>query len=377
MCVSHMYPAGSKRHGAAPPAVQEPRAVNRRNAAILLGVVAAVGLGSWLLVGRRPHLPAAPLARAPHGSTAVGWIDVGAVLSSRLWERVVESHGGDEGIRRIERTCGFDPLAQIDDVVLFATGDEPEALERVGVVARGRLDHEALAACVGEVVQADGGEVRRVEIAGVPAVAGRGQSRAAFVGADGVVAGSEATVRDVVGVVRDGARAASDDPALGRLWERVAGGRHVVLVGHLPAHWREAIRRMARDAERGSLASLAGARSFGVGVRVTRGLGVGVALEMRDAAQAREAEAAVRAEIERTLDDPMTSLSALAPALRRIDAEAQDRDLILTLSLSDSQLDDLVELGEDLWEQAGERERRRGARRALPPPEPDEVLRPE
>lgn len=362
----------------------EPRAKPRvsvrpstRNLALLAGLVALVSLVSWLLVGQRHALAPHPLGRAPEGATAVAWIDIDAVLESTLWSRLVRARGGDAGIRQIERQCGFDPIAQLDDLVLFAMGDEPQELERVGVIARGVLDHEALARCVAEVVKAEGGEVRRIEIGGVPAVAGRGSSRAAFIGADGVVAGSEQIVRDVVGVVHEGRPSADDDATLSRLWGRVAGGRHVAVVGHLPAPWRRTIRGVLRDADRASLSSLAGARAFGLGLRVTRGLGAGAAIEMDHGDQAREAVAALRAEIDRTLDDTLIALSPVAPALRRVDVEAQGSDVIVTVELSPSQVDELIDLGEDLWERGEERAERRAARPRAPAPQPDAVLRPE
>lgn len=341
--------------------------------ALFLGTLAAAGLAAWVLFGRPGPLAEDPLARVPATATAVALIDTRAVLGSPLWDRIVTSHGGDEGIRRIERTCGFDPLAQLDDVVLFATGDAPDRLDRVGVVARGELDREALADCVAEVVSSEGGEVRRVTIEGVPAVAGRGSSRAAFVGANGVVAGSEPLVRDVVRVTQGDIESVASDDTLARLWQRVADGRHLVVAAHLPGPWRSALRRMATEGERASLETLAGARAFGAGVRVTRGLGAGIALEMRSEAEAREGERAVRAEIERTLDQTMVALSPIAPALRRVDVEPQGKDLVITVELSSSQVDELVDLVEDLLERSEQQARRREPALA---PQPDEVVRP-
>ena len=346
------------------------RGKSHAKSALLLAIIVGVGALSWWLVGRSRPLAADPLGRVPGTATAVAWIDTGALLGSPLWDRIVRARGGDEGIRRLERSCGFDPIARLTDVVLFATGDETDRLDRVGVVARGDLDHEALVECVSKVVEDDGGEVRRVSIEGVSAVAGRGSSRAAFIGTDGIVAGSEPLVREVIGVTQGDAEPASEDETLARLWRRVAGGRHIVLVAHVPGPWRDAARRIARENDRDSLAELAGARAIGAGVRVTRGFGAGVALEMRSEEQARAAEAAVRAEIDRALDQPMIALSPLAPALRRIDFETQNAELILTVELSTSQVDDLVDLAEELWERSDEQARRRAA-----PAEPDEIIR--
>ena len=122
------------------------------------------------------------------------------------------------------QACGFDPLDSFRTVQVFvlraaeAEGqDEGEALDEVAFIARGELDHEALARCVGEVVSGDGGGVHRTTIEGADALASdHGTSVAAFLGRDGVVAGA-----DVVG--SHPARAHSDTTATTRR-ERTGGG---------------------------------------------------------------------------------------------------------------------------------------------------------
>ena len=46
---------------------------------------------------------------------------------------------GGSGAARIERVCGFDPLDQVRDVIVFVLGSEGRPLEHVGFVARGAL----------------------------------------------------------------------------------------------------------------------------------------------------------------------------------------------------------------------------------------------
>jgi len=344
----------------------------RRNVLALGGLAATVAAGSWLLVGRGPALPADPLEMVPQATTAVAWVNVRAVLGSPIWERIVG--GGDQGMRQIERVCGFNPIDEIDELVIAASGDEPTDLDRVGIVARGPLSHEKLVRCVRDVVADDGGSLRQIELDGVPAVAGRGSSRAAFWGSDAIVGGDEETVRAVISVLRRDRGSAAADPTLARLWRRVAAGRQVVLVSHVPERWRSTLRRTVREAGTIDLSPLGGVRAVGLGARVSGGLGLGVALQMRDRTQARAATDTLRAEVDRALADPRVTLSALGPVLRRLQMEAQDGDVVLALELSGLQLADLIDLVEDLWNRDDDRGGRPAPSRA--PPEPDTVIRP-
>ena len=127
---------------------------------------------------------------------------------------------------------------------------------------------------------------------------------------------------------------------------------------------------------------MAGLRAMGVGARLTRGLGVGIALEVSEPAQAEALVDALRAQIEETLDRPTLALSAAGPALRRIETEVDGHDVIITVELSASQLDSLLDLVEELLEPEPTPTREAGIRLAprvlggeRADPEPDEVIR--
>jgi len=346
---------------------------------------------SWLLVGQGPRLGPEPLGNVPAEATAMVWANVPAVMASAPWERLVTREGGDQSMRRIERLCGFNPLARLSGLTLFAVGDAPGDLRRVGLLARGALDRSAFAECVREVVEEDGGSVRRVDIDGVPAVAGRGGSRAAFVGSDGIVGGDEETVRQVLRVARGERPGADGDETLRLLWQRVAPGSQMVAVAHVPEGWREAIRRWVRDSLDRELSPLSGLRAAGAGARLGRGLGLGIALEMDRESQAGALVDALRAQVEEALDRPVVALSAAGPALRRLQMEPQERTVVLTLELSSSQLEGAMDLIEELFREGdradpvprgrpvprdGRGPRDGDAPRAAPAdPAPDEIIR--
>lgn len=358
--------------------------MSARTRQLLVGllVAAAIGAAAWAWRARGSGLPAAPLAVAPAASSAVAHVSVPALLRSSAWRRLAERQEALRGVRRIEAACGFDPLSQLTDLVVFATGDAPGDLDHVGFVARGDLEHERLAECVRRVVESDGGSVRRVEIDGVPAIAGgRGRSRAAFVGRDAVVGGHEDVVREVIAVGRGDRPGALGDAALARLWDRVSGG-DVTVAARVPERWREALRRYLGGEELGDARrSLAGLRGVAVGVDLAGGVQVGAVLEMGDEAEAGRVVEAVRGRIAALLERTMVRLSVAGPVLRRAQSDQDGRDAVLTVRVREEEIDSLIELYEEV-----RRSDRPGTDaaddgpappRAPPsPPEPDEILRP-
>jgi len=342
----------------------------RRNLWILLGIVAIVGVGSWLLGGRTPHLPQAPLGAVPAGTTAVLHVDVEAVLGSVIWQRLVVDRGGDTGVRRIEELCGGDPLGALTEVTAFASGSVPGDLERVGLIARGAFDAEDLGSCVRRVVEADGGSLRQITIAGVPAVAGRGASRAAFIGADGIAGGDEEVVTAIVRAVRGDEPSAARDPVLARLWTMVARGRDIVFVAHIPGGWRRALQERLRASTDASLDSIAGARAFGLGAALGGGLGAEAVLSMRDEPNAAQAARALEGLIEGALDGGGLATAVTRPLVRQLAVEARGHDVHLTLNLSAERLDRTLSLLLAIWDTPT---RDRGAPQRLEPT-PDAII---
>lgn len=346
----------------------------RLSVLIPFGVVVA-GMTWWLTLPE--PIPDQALRRVPEGSPAALWVKMEPLLESRLVRRLLERGGRDEGMRRIERDCGFDPLEMIDDAVVFVRSDQGEELGAIGFVARGTpdLDHRRLVECVGKAVQSEGGRVREIEIDGVPAIAARGGSRAAFVGRDGIAGGNDDTVRDVIRTLRGDDGSASDDASLRRLWDKVSGGREAVLVTRLPTGWRRALVRLVGAAIEGSAEPLRGVRALGIGARVSNGLGIGIAAETRSPEDARALTSAVRDEIQRALREPAVSLTAIGSVLRRVRSAPEQSDAVFVVDLRDDLVEDAADLLEDLLEERDERDPPAPRPDPPPPPEPDEVIR--
>jgi hypothetical protein len=350
---------------------------------LVLAAIALVSIAlawSTTLVGG-PSRPRTALGTAPADAAAVIALDARAILESPLAAAILGD--GDAGLERIERACGFDPLERLRSVVVVVLGGEERALESVGFVARGDLPREDLARCVADIVAEDGGQIRRVEIEGLQAIASeRGDSRAAFLGDDGVVGGNEAIVRRLIRVDRGREPGAEDDPMLSRLWQRVRARGDLMAVARIPPNWRA---WLGRFGDQGGLDAIDTARGIGIGARVREGLGVTIAIESIGAAEARTLATAVRAQIDAALALPLVRLSAAGDALRAIELGTSESDVIATLDLDALRLAAVVDIARTMLDRArrggldgaldaappssSAREREEEAARSLPPPD--------
>lgn len=322
---------------------------------LVAGVVAA--LGAWGMSAiRSVEIPEAALAAAPAGSSIVMRVDVEAVTASHVWNALLEEDRGEDGVRRIEQACGYDPLEQVDEAFVFVSGTRAEPFGQVGFaargeMARGRENRERLLECVGEVVSSRGA-LQRVEIEGVPAIASSsGRSHAAFVGRDGVVAGDRAMVARIIQVAAGDTISAAEDPTLTRLWDRVATDRDIVAVARLPERWAPALRAMARRLGE-DLESVADVQALGIGVRVRDGLSIGLAAETADAGAARRIERALVTKVDELLAQPLLRLSTVGRVLRGVRTEANGNELVVTASLTNAQVDGLLALWRELRQSA-------------------------
>ena len=322
---------------------------------LVAGVVAA--LVAWGLSSMSsPEIPESALAAAPRGSSIVMRVDVAAVTASHAFQALLEEDRGEGGVRGVERACGYDPLEQVDEAFVFVSGSRERPFDEVGFVASGEMargseNRQRLIECVGAVVSGRGA-MQRVEVEGVPAIASSsGASHAAFLGENGVVAGDRAMVARAIRVAAGDAPSAAGDATLARLWSRVSADRDIVAVAHLPERWIPAMRRMARQLG-GDLSALAGVRALGVGVRVRGGLSIGLAAESADATAARALEQALLTQLDALVEDPLVRLSPLGRVLRRVRTEARGRELVVTASMTNDQLDSLLALWRELRESA-------------------------
>ena len=323
-----------------------------RNVAFLLALAAIVGVLAYGL-SRRETGPRDLLASAPERAVLIGEVDVTALRASPLFLELVGQ--SEAGLDHIRDACGFDPLDQLRTAQIFVLraegnedGEDGEALDEVAFLARGELDHEALAECVGEVAAGDGGGVHRTTIEGADAIASdHGASVAAFVGRDGVVAGTDVVVAELLRIQAGASPAMRRDDRLERLFRRAqrdgAGQRaQVRLVARLPRQWQRFLGRL------GELAAedvpLDRARALGLGASLAEGVSISLAIDLDSAEAASDAQHAIEQRITSARRDPELAASALAVTLAHLDVDAAGGDLVLRATLDRPELDATVAL---------------------------------
>jgi hypothetical protein len=347
-------------------------------------VALALGAISWWAFAPSPRAPSSrsPLALVP--STAAGVVRAAprTVLRSELWHRLIEPRTGGLAAGRIPRRCGFDPLAQVDDLVLFAEGPSPDSLQHVGVVAQGELDRGRLTECLHRIVGSEGTEVRRIEIAGRPGIASRdGNSRAAFVGSNTLAIGHRDTVRRVIAVAEGTQASTAGDPVLTGLWEKVSPGADVTAVAHVPADWRRVLARYTEGTLGESIRAL---DAIGIGATVQDGLDLAVALELSPPEQARPLAEGLRATLRRLQSTPVRGAPA-ASVLDSLQVQREPGRVLLRVQASAAQVEDVVTRVRDRpsgaeGDSSGSDSSLAGGEDrssdATDTPEPDEIIRP-
>ena len=327
-----------------------PPAEKRRSYRAFFLVLALVVLGVGGFTAYRLlqgiELPEAPLANAPRSSSLVGYVRFGPVVHSETLRMVLSRDVIEDRLQRVRDRCQLDPASQVEDVILFAQGQDLEALQNIGLVARGPFDFEKLRTCFREAFAEDGlGEMRVGEIDGVPvAIPANSDQRVAFLGRRGVGLGTEPVVRSIIDVVRDGSANAGADPVLSRVWDRIATGQDIVLVGHFIPAMRDALRELAGVSGparfRPFIEKIA---AFGVAADVSQGLDLSLVVSMQDAAAANEVMTTLRAQIEALKNDMLVSLTPFGPVVRSIRTEATGTDLLITVDIPRERLERLIQ----------------------------------
>jgi hypothetical protein len=129
----------------------------RRNLAILAVVVLiAAGLAVWLRPRERADSGA--LGAVPRDAFLVITFDVAALRASPLLEPLTGGAAGFPGVERIQRACGWDPLARVKEIAVAV----PEGGEsgEFGVAATGDLGRDEFVACAEKVIRERGGQAR-------------------------------------------------------------------------------------------------------------------------------------------------------------------------------------------------------------------------
>lgn len=315
---------------------------------MLLLLAGGAAAAAYLML-RPPELKPAPLANVPANASAVLHVDVPALRDGTLWRRLVVGRGADRGLRRLEDRCGFDPVADLETVTVFVSGDAPFALDHIAAVLEGSIQHERLGECLGDAAEQTGATLRRTEVEGLPAVAGeRGDSRAVFVGRRGILFGPEPTVVQAIETIRDGKPSAKDE-ALGLIFGDVAG-RDVTFAARVPPQWRE---QAARYVDSGAMETLAALDAVAIGARVRRGLSASVRLVMDDNDGARALADRIRGLIEGILDAPMVGFTPLAGALRQVAVTAEGTMVVVAFDWSEDRVARLLDLAAEIDDRPG------------------------
>ncbi|MFK7992394.1 MAG: hypothetical protein AB8I08_40610 [Sandaracinaceae bacterium] len=316
---------------------------------ILLAAVVLIGGGLLFSQLQRDALPEHPLGLAPEGAEIIASLDVAAVLSSHLFDVLLEEDT-DGDVRRVEETCGYDPLQEVDRALVFSMGtDRP--FEQLGFVARGELargraHRQRLVECVRSVLSGRGGGVSSTEVEGLSAVASvRGDSVATFFGEDAVLGGDRALVAQTVRVARGQAASAVTDSDLRAVFDRLRAS-DLVVVGRLPDAWLPAMMQMASGLDP-SVGALLTVRTLGLGARLQGGVELRLVLRSTDADAGAIADV-VTAQGAEVLRDLRVRLSVVGTVLRAMQVERAGPDVVIQVRATDDQVDALRELWTEL-----------------------------
>ncbi len=320
--------------------------MKRSSKVVIVVVVVVLAAAAFWLFAPRKSLPENLMSAVPADAYAVARVRVDRVMASDAFKRLVVERGQAEGMQRVEKTCGFNPLSRLRELVVFARPSPEGGLPRLAFVARGDLQHEELIRCVEKVTGASRDKLRTEEIEGVITVASsKGNSRAAFVGRDGIVGGDSETVRAVIHVIVGKAEPVLSDPLLSGLFAEVEQGRDVAGVARIPEEARPQLRVLAARMFGGVLAPFAEVRALAGNLHLAEAkITAGGTMLAKDAAQAEGLVSIVRAQLERFLRIPGVSLTPAGGVLRSVKSEAQGDRATFAAEVRVSTVEALLEL---------------------------------
>ena len=296
----------------------------KRSSIVLISLaLAAVLAGAWFLFWPRVSLPQDPLASVPADAYAVVRIRVDRVLASEAWKKLVVEQGQARGIERVEVTCGFNPLARLTELVVFARPTPNGGVPRLAFAARGDLRHAELLDCVKKFTGGDASGLVQEEIEGIPAVhSKKGNSRAAFVGRDGIIGGDADSVNAAIQTVLGKAPSMASDVMLKGLFTEIEQGSDITVVARVPEEVKPLIQQLA-ELVGPQLQQLDQVRLFGANltsrVNVLTGSATLVTLGPQ---QAASLVALGKAAVGRVLAIPLIDLTPAGNVLRSVQMEA-------------------------------------------------------
>src|SRR5688572_5417167 len=92
----------------------------KRSSWIVAFVSLAVLLAAaWFVFRPRAKLPENLVSVVPADAYGAVRIRVDRVLASEAWKRLIVERGEARGMEQVTKTCGFNPLARLKEVVVF------------------------------------------------------------------------------------------------------------------------------------------------------------------------------------------------------------------------------------------------------------------
>jgi hypothetical protein len=319
--------------------------VSRPSLILVLLAVAVLSLSAWLLLRPQHSLPNDPLAALPADASGVLGVRVDRVLASRAWQRLVVARGQARGIQRAVDTCGFNPLAGIEQLTVFARAQGREQAARFAFTARGRFKHEQLIDCARKLSGRTGLALEHEEIEGIHTVrSATGTSKIAFLARDGIVGGDGESVREVIHVLLGKQPSLAANTDLHQLYQELNDGSELTALAQSPHKLLPLL---------GKLGLLVDARAFeldkisALGARLAlhpESISGAALVVAQSESHARRLAELVSSQRERILSIPLIGLTGISGPLRDARIETRDRRASVAGTLSLNVVEALLEL---------------------------------
>jgi len=285
--------------------------------------LAIVGASAWFLLRTKHSLPTDPLAAVPGDAYGVVRIRLDRLLKSQAWQELVVEQGGADGIENIKKTCGFDPLEGIEQLVVFARPAPRGGTPRFAFTARGEIKHEQLIDCVQKLTGKGRSALTREDIEGITTVRSqKGGSRAAFVGRDGIIGGDAESVRAVINTMLEKAPSAAKEPQLSQLYREGSDSSDIQLVARMPKELLPLLQALAQLGN-AQLAAVSSVQAVSASANLVEDKITGGAVLLTNGpGQAEAIVQLVSALRARLLDIPGIGLTGFSNTLRSIQVEA-------------------------------------------------------
>jgi hypothetical protein len=293
-------------------------------------------------------------ATAPTAGGALSWfpaeaqivlsIDFARLRASPLWERLaplVRSNPDDQAqLEELTRRTGFDPLRQIDALVV-AFPEEARNGGAMGLVLRGRdFDETRLVAYVRDQVAKQGDDLFSFRRAGRTLWATRRQPTMAAFFPDNrtLVLGTGGWAEKMAELGRAGPPSGAEtNPVLVNLVRRAGVDNPVWAAAIVPAATRA---HLAADP---SLASGAGVNRLALGIGLSAGLQAKLVADLASREQAQAMAQQVVDAVRAAKQSPQVLLMGVGPYLDGVSARAENVSTEVVVNLTIPQVNDAVE----------------------------------